>query len=103
MAASIEPPFTFFQEPIKTAFRDAIEAAEMPFGLVPKVLDAVNVVTFGVDVLFAVVDAAMVKFGTHKQRLDCDGRQETTADNEAINSQLCWELMARIWLRYGTP
>lgn len=36
MAPSIEPPLAFFQKPGKTALRDSVEAAQVPFGLVQK-------------------------------------------------------------------
>ena len=46
MVAASDPPLAFFQEPIKTAF-----------------WYAVDVMTFGIDVFFAVVDTAMMEFG----------------------------------------
>ena len=55
MAAPIEPPVTLFPKPIKTVSRDAVEAAQMPLGLAPKVLNPVDMMTSFVDEHFAVV------------------------------------------------
>ena len=43
MAVPVESPLAFFQKPVKTALRDPVEATQVPFGLVPEVLDAVDV------------------------------------------------------------
>ena len=45
MVTSIETPLTFFQKPVEIVKLDAIEAAHVPLGLVPKVFDAVDVVS----------------------------------------------------------
>lgn len=42
MIASIEAPFVFFQEPIKTLLFYAIKFPHMAFGLIPKVLNPID-------------------------------------------------------------
>lgn len=44
MVASIEAPFALLEEPVKVRWFDAVKATQVPLGLVPKVLDAVDVV-----------------------------------------------------------
>ena len=63
MAAAIEAPLTFFQEAVKAVFGDAVEAAQMALGLVPEILDAVDVMPARADKCFAVVHAAVMKLG----------------------------------------
>ena len=63
MATAAEPPLVFFQEPIKTVYRDAIEGAQMTLGLVPKALNAVDVMAAFAEKNLAVVHAAMMKLG----------------------------------------
>ncbi len=43
VVAAIEAPLTFLQKPVKVVRCEAIEPTQMPLGLVPEVLDAVNV------------------------------------------------------------
>lgn len=43
MIASIAAPFTFLEKPVKTLLFDAVKLAYMPLGLVPEMLDAVDV------------------------------------------------------------
>ena len=46
MVASIEAPFTLLLEkPMKIVRFDAIESSQMSFGLVPKVLDSIDVIS----------------------------------------------------------
>ena len=40
----VEAPFTFFDEEMEVLLGDAIIAPQMALGLVPKILDAVDVV-----------------------------------------------------------
>ena len=47
---------------MKVFFRDAIIASQMPFWLVPEVLDSVNVISV-LSKQFGVVDADMFKLG----------------------------------------
>ena len=44
MVASIEAPFTFFQKPVKVVLLNAVKLAHMSLGLVPKILNPVDVV-----------------------------------------------------------
>jgi len=44
VVASIKAPFAFLQEPIKILLFDAVKFPYVPFGLVPKILDPVDVV-----------------------------------------------------------
>jgi len=43
----------------KLVLRDAVVLAQMPLGLVPEVLDAVDVVAVAIGVVLLMVDAAM--------------------------------------------
>ncbi len=61
MAATVEPPVTLFQKPIKAVLGDAVEAAQMPLGLTPKVFNPVDVMAACADDYFAVVDTSVVK------------------------------------------
>ena len=45
MAASVEAPFTFLQEPVEIVRFDAVVPAHVPLRLVPEVLDPVDVVS----------------------------------------------------------
>ena len=44
MVASIEAPFALLEKPIKVLLFDAIETAHVALGLVPKILDSIDVV-----------------------------------------------------------
>ena len=44
MVSSIEATFALLQKPVKVLWVDAIKATQMTLCLIPKVLDAVNVV-----------------------------------------------------------
>ena len=44
VVASIEAPLALFQKPVKILLLNAIEFAQMPLGLVPEVLDAIDVI-----------------------------------------------------------
>ena len=61
MATTVETPVTLFQKPIKAILGDAVEAAQMPLGLTPKVFNSVNVMAPFTDKHFAVVDTSVVK------------------------------------------
>ncbi|MBX3325340.1 MAG: hypothetical protein KF682_05525 [Nitrospira sp.] len=61
MTSAVEAPFTFFQEPIKTAFRDAIEPPKMARRLIPTVLDTIDVMASFADKHLAVIHSAMVQ------------------------------------------
>ena len=61
MAAAVEAPLTFFQEPIKAVFWDAVEASQMALGLVPKVLNAVDVMSSFANKNFTMVYASVMK------------------------------------------
>lgn len=49
VSLAVKTPLAFFQEPIKTAFGDAIEAPQMALHLIPEVLDAVDVMASFAD------------------------------------------------------
>lgn len=61
MAAAVEAPLAFLQKAVKTLFWDAVKAPQMSFGLVPKVLNAVDVVAALADENLAVVHAPVMK------------------------------------------
>ena len=44
MVSSIETPLTLLQEPIEVARLGPVESTQVPLGLVPEVLDPVDVV-----------------------------------------------------------
>ena len=44
MGTAIEAPFALLQKPVKIVLFDAVEHAHMTFGLVPEILDPVDVV-----------------------------------------------------------
>ena len=60
MVASIEAPFTFLQEPVEIVGFDAIKFAQLALGLIPEILNAVDMI-FAFREQLAVVDAPMVK------------------------------------------
>ncbi len=70
MATTVEAPLTFFQEPMKTVFRDAIKTPQMALRLIPKILDAVNVISLVTDKHLAVIHSPMVKFGYIQHVID---------------------------------
>ena len=43
MVAAIEAPFTLLQKPVEIVLFNAVKFAHLPFGLVPEILDAVDV------------------------------------------------------------
>ena len=60
MVASIEAPFALFQKPVEILLLDAVKLAQMPFGLVPEILNTVDVILAPGKQL-AVIDAPMMK------------------------------------------
>jgi len=46
VASSIEAPFTLLQIPVKALWFDPVKAPQMALGLVPKILDSVDVSPF---------------------------------------------------------
>jgi hypothetical protein len=44
MISSVEAYFTLLQKPIKMFFLDAIETSQMTLGLIPEILDVVDVI-----------------------------------------------------------
>ena len=63
MVSSIEAPLALLQKPVETGWLDAIEFAQVTLGLVPEVLDSVDVV-FLVREFHRMVDSLVVKI-TH--------------------------------------
>ena len=59
-ARGVESPLAFSQEERKVGSRDTVEATQMALGLVPEVLDSVDVI-FPVGEQFGVVDAAVLE------------------------------------------
>lgn len=48
MVATIEPPFTLFQEPVEMFWLDTVETSQMPFCLVPKIFYPIDMIpSFG--------------------------------------------------------
>jgi hypothetical protein len=59
-ASIIKPPFAFLQEQIEVFTGHAIEFSQVPFSLIPKILDAINMVVIGSKKL-AMIDTIMLK------------------------------------------
>jgi len=60
VVSSIEPPFAFLEEQEKAVLGDAVEPFQVSFGLVPEVLNPIDMVV-SVGKALRVVDANMVK------------------------------------------
>ena len=60
MIASIEAPLTFLQIPVKIFLFDAVKFAQVAFGLVPEILDAVDMI-ISVRKQFRVIDPVMLE------------------------------------------
>ena len=60
MGDSIEAPLALLQEPVKVVGFDAVETSQMTLGLVPEVLDSVDVV-FLVGEQLGVIDAQVFR------------------------------------------
>jgi hypothetical protein len=78
MVASIEAPFALLEEPIEAFLFDAIESSQMTLGLIPKVFNAVNVISLVGEEL-GVVDAHVMKVAHVKSVvcLECIGIDDT--------------------------
>jgi hypothetical protein len=57
----IEVPFAFFEEQREFIFGNAVKAAHMPLGLVPKILDAIDVGCFSFSEGLRMIDAVMME------------------------------------------
>ncbi len=57
----VKPEDTFLQEEVKLSCRDAVIAAEHPFGLIPKILNAVDMI-MALGEQRGMVDPVMTKF-----------------------------------------
>ena len=57
----VEPPFALFEEEVEVCFGDAVVAAQVPLGLVPEVLNAIDVVVPVFDKMVGVIDPVMVE------------------------------------------
>ena len=60
MVTSIEPPLTFLEEQKKAILWDTVEPSHVPFGLVPEVLDPIDVI-LPVSKALRVIDSNMVE------------------------------------------
>lgn len=60
MIAPVEAPFTLPQKPVKIVLFNAIKFAQVTLGLVPEILDAIDVILASGE-QFGVVDAAVIK------------------------------------------
>ena len=77
--AVVEAPFALFDEQVKVLAGDAVVAPQMPLGLVPEILDSVDVVALIREQL-RVVDPQMMELGhiehiIARQHLDDDSPQ----------------------------
>src|ERR1700679_4288782 len=57
----VESKLTFFDKQVEVLFGDSVVFSEHPFCLVPKILNAVNVVMFLLGKMRTVVDAVVVE------------------------------------------
>ena len=61
MPTAIEAPFAFLQKPVNVVRREAIEPTQLPLGLIPEVLNPIDVLpSLGHEDL-AVINAPVVK------------------------------------------
>ena len=44
MVTSVKTPLTFFEKPVKILFLDAVKFPQVSFGLIPKILNAIDVI-----------------------------------------------------------
>ena len=65
MVASIATPFTLLDKSMEIVRLDAIESSQMPFGLVPKVFDPVDVISPACEEI-GMVDAHVMEIGNVK-------------------------------------
>jgi hypothetical protein len=59
-SSGIESPHALLKEQRKSAFGNTIELPQMPLGLVPKVLDAIDMSALGIDQFMVVVDSLVL-------------------------------------------
>lgn len=60
MVASIEAPFALLEKPIKVLLFDDVETAHVTLGLVPEILDSIDVI-FLIGKELRVIDAAVME------------------------------------------
>ena len=72
MVATIEAPFALLQKPVEVIGFDAIELTQMTLGLVPEVLDSVDVI-FSISKESGVVDSPVVKVAYIKGIVSAEG------------------------------
>ena len=70
--ASVEASFTFLQEQLEVLFGDAVEFRHMTLGLVPEVLNTVDVVVV-IGEQLRMVDADMMKVRDVERVIACPG------------------------------
>ncbi len=80
MAAPVEPPVALFQKPRDTVLGDPVEAAHIPLGLTPHVLNSVDMMTLFADEHVAVVSLSN-PHQVQGQRVCCFTRSNI-GDNE---------------------
>ena len=69
MVTSIEAPFALLQKPVEVLLLDAVKTPQVTLGLVPEVLDPVDVIP-ALREEFGVVDPHVMKI-THIKRIVC--------------------------------
>ena len=65
-SSGVEPPHALLKEPWKGGFGITIEFPQMPFGLVPKVLYAIDMPALRIDSFMVVVDSFVFVPSTNK-------------------------------------
>jgi hypothetical protein len=80
--AVVEAPFALFQEQVEVAFRNAVVTPHVSFGLVPKVLDAIDmIVRIGEEL--RVIDQVMMELRDiqHNECPEAIGVDDTIRSN----------------------
>ncbi len=83
MVATVESPFTLFQEPVEMFWLDAVKAAQMPFCLAPKILYLIDmIISFGKQPVM--IESVMMKIA-YVQRII---RLESVCVDDAVRLNL---------------
>ncbi len=72
MVASVEAPFALLEKPIKALLFDAVEPAHVALGLVPEILDSIDVI-FLIGEEFRVVDPTVMEVAHIKSIVGSEG------------------------------
>jgi len=79
MVAAIEAPFAFLEEQKKAVLRDAVKSPQMAFGLVPKVLNSIDMALPG-NKMIGMVNPNMAK----TRHIQCVVARKAVRINNAV-------------------